>query len=264
MSKNSKWLAMMIVLAVIPLTGCGFMDKLEARKNVNYGVAAFTEMKYQNAAEYFEKAVELDPGLEDAWVYLGTSYYSQFVPGSVDPRSQQMANKAIETFKKIVDSAEDVSQANRNAMLSIASLYYQMKRYPEAKEWCDRILSIDPNNAEAYYRVAVMDYDYVSERTGLQGENVEFMTEEEQEEAKARIAEAITYVDNAISNRPNYFDAMEYKNLLLREKAKFEKDEKLRAEIIREADMVALESLELRLRAQAEDAKRPKKLGVSK
>ena len=70
MSKNSKWLAMIIVLAVIPLTGCGFMDKLEARKNVNYGVSAFSEMKYETAAEFFEKAVELDPELENAWLYL--------------------------------------------------------------------------------------------------------------------------------------------------------------------------------------------------
>ncbi|HSW40659.1 MAG TPA: hypothetical protein VLL97_14335 [Acidobacteriota bacterium] len=262
MRKNSRWLAMMIILAVMPLTGCGFMDRLEARRNVNSGVAAFTDMKYETAVGYFEKAVELDPELEEAWLYLGTAYSSQFVPGSADPRSEQMALKAIETFKKIVDSAPDLAQANRNAMLSIAGLYYQLKKFPESREWCEKIISVDPQNAEAYYRIAVMGYDFVSERTGLQGENVAFMGEEEKKEAVQKIDEALQFIEKAISSRPNYFDAMEYKNLLIREKAKFENDAALRAELIRQADMVALESLELRLKAQAEDAKRPKKIGT--
>jgi len=54
---------------------------------------------------------------------------------------------------------------------------------------------------------------------------------------------------------------MEYQNLLWREKAKFEKDAAAKAELIRQADLVSQKALALRLKAQEEAAKAPKKLG---
>ena len=111
-------------------------------------------------------------------------------------------------------------------MLSIASLYYQLKKYDESKEWCNKVLKIDPQNAEAYYRIAVIDFDDVLEKTGIQGENVEFMTPEEKAKALKRTStKGLTSLNKALEIRPTYFDAMEYQNLLWREKAKFEKDE---------------------------------------
>jgi hypothetical protein len=56
---------------------------------------------------------------------------------------------------------------------------------------------------------------------------------------------------------------MEYQNLLWREKAKFEKDEKAKAELIRQADLVSQKALALRLKAEEEAAKAPKKLGIA-
>jgi len=262
MRLNSKWLAVLLLLAVIPLSGCGFVSKLRARDNLNKGVKAFTEQKYDAAAQFFEKSIEQDPDFEVARMYLATSYTSQFVPGSTDPKSEEMAQKGIETFKKVVEGAKDPANPNRNAMLSIASLYYQLKKYPDSKDWCNKVLKIDPQNAEAYYRIAVIDFDDVFEKTGVQGENVEFMSPDEKAKAQANIEEGLTCINKALEIRPTYFDAMEYENLLWREKAKFEKDEKAKNELIRQADIVAQKALALRLKAQEEEAKKPKKLGT--
>jgi tetratricopeptide (TPR) repeat protein len=262
MRLNSKWLAVLLVLAVIPLSGCSFMRKLEARDKLNKGVKAFTEMKYDAAAQFFEKSLELDPDFETARMYLATAYTSQFIPGSSDPKSEEMAQKGIETFKQVVDNSKDpTSTTYINAMLSVASLYYQLKKYPESKEWCNKVLKVNPQNAEAYYRIAVIDYDDVFEKTGLQGENVEYMTPEEREQSLRDIEEGLTSLNKALEIRSDYFDAMEYQNLLWREKAKFEKDEAAKAQLIREADLVSQKALQLRLKAQEEAAKAPKKLG---
>jgi tetratricopeptide (TPR) repeat protein len=264
MRLNRKWLAVLLVLAVIPLSGCGFMQKLKARDNLNKGVKAFTEMKYDAAAQFFEKSIALDPELEDAQMYLATAYTSQFVPGSADPKSEEMAHKGIETFEKVVaNSKNPASENSMNAMLSIASLYYQLKNYKESKAWCNRVLKVNPQNADAYYRIAVIDFDDVFEKTGVQGENVEYMTPEEKTEALANVDEGLSCLNKALEIRPTYFDAMEYQNLLWREKAKFEKDEAAKAELIHEADMVAQKALALRLKAQEEEAKKPKKLGLT-
>ncbi len=262
MRLTSKWLAVLLLLGALPLSGCSFVQKLRARDNLNKGVQAFTDQKYDAAAQYFAKSVEQDPEFEVARMYLATAYTSQFIPGSTDPRSEEMAQKGIETFKQVVDSAPDPAHPNLNAMLSIASLYYQLKRYEESKDWCQRVLKVDPQNAEAYYRIAVICFDDSFEQTGIQGEMVEFMTPEEIQAALDNVEYGLECLDKAIEIRPNYFDAMEYQNLLWREKAKFEKDEAAKAELIRQADLVAQKSLALRLKAQEEDAKKAKKLGI--
>jgi tetratricopeptide (TPR) repeat protein len=259
---NSRWLAVLLLFTVMPLSGCSFVQKLRARDNLNKGVKAFTEQKYDAAAQFFEKTVQQDPDFEIARMYLATAYTSQFVPGSTDPKSEEMARKAIETFTDVVDRAKDPNNPNKDAMLSIASLYYQLKQYDKSKEWCNRVLKIDPQNAEAYYRIAVMDFDDSFEKTGVQGENVEFMSPEEKSEVQGYIDEGLTCLGKALEIRPNYFDAMEYQNLLWREKAKFEKDESAKAELIRQADLVSQKALALRLKAQEEEAKKPKKLGA--
>jgi tetratricopeptide (TPR) repeat protein len=258
MKVHAKWLAVLVIIAALPLSGCGFVTKLRARDSLNKGVKAFTEQKYDEAAKFFEEAIRLDPTFQVARMYLATTYTSQFVPGSPDPKSNEMAEKAIATFKDVIES--DKTSPNINAMLSIASLYYQLKRYDESKDWCRNIQKIDPQNAEALYRIAVINFDDSLKKTGLQGENVEFLNAEEKTHTIGDIDEGLQVLDKALQLRPDYFDAMEYQNLLWREKAKFEKEEKAKNELIRKADMVAQRALQLRLKAQEEEAKKPKKL----
>jgi TonB family protein len=223
----------------------------EARDNLNKGVKAFTEQKYDEAAQFIEKAVQLDPDFETARMYLAIVYASQFIPGSTDLKSKEMALKAIDTYKQIVDNAKDPAP-NKTAMLSIASLYYQLGKYPESREWCSKVLETDPQNAEAYYRIAVIDFDDSFERTGVQGELVELMTPDEIAQTLAVIDEGLQCLEKAIKIHPNYFDAIEYQNLLWREKAKLEKDEKAKAELIHEADRLAQKALDLKLKEQEE------------
>jgi tetratricopeptide (TPR) repeat protein len=225
---------------------------------LNKGVKAFTESEYAKAAEYFKEAVELDPQFEVARMYLATAYTQQFVPGSPDPHSTEMANNAIKTFQEVVDA--NPSKPNENAMISIASLYYQLKEYDKSKEWCGRIGQLYPNNPDAPYRVAVIDYDESVAKTGLQGEGIEFMSLEEKQHTLQDIDEGLKMLDRALQLRPDYFDAMEYQNLLWREKAKFEKDEAAKSKLLQQADLIAQKALQLRLESEAEAAKKPKKL----
>jgi tetratricopeptide (TPR) repeat protein len=259
-----QWLGWVLVAGLaLASSGCNFLTKLRSRDNLNKGVKAFTEQKYDKAAEFFEQSIKLDPEFDVARMYLATTYTSQFVPGSPDPKSLEMAEKAIGTFKDVV-ARSATKESKINAMLSIASLNYQLKKYDESKEWCRKIQEIDPNNAECLYRIAVIDFDESLKVTGLQGENVEFLKPEEKEKTLAAIDEGLKALEKALEIRKDYFDAMEYQNLLWREKAKFEKDDKAKNELVRQADLVAQKALVLRLKAQEEEAKKPKKLQTKK
>ena len=260
MRVNNKWLAVLLLLGVVSLSGCGLpvVKKLRARDYLNKGVRQFTNQKYDAAAQFFQKSLELDSSFEIARIYLATSYMSQFIPGMNDDRNNQIANQAINTFKEVVKNTEDIGEPNINSMLSIVSLYSLMKKFDDSKEWCDKVLKVDPDNAEAYYRVAVMEYDQIVDKTGLQGDKVKDMDDEEITDLQKKVEEGLKYIENALAHKPDYHEAMEYQNLLWREKAKLETDEKLKADLIREADLLAIKSLQIRRKAQEETAKRPK------
>ena len=52
-------------------SGC---EKLKARDNLNKGVNAFKNAKFADAVGHFKTAVELDPKLSSARLYLATAY----------------------------------------------------------------------------------------------------------------------------------------------------------------------------------------------
>ncbi len=258
MLRKKAYVALILLTVSVSVTGCGFVQKLRARDALNKGVKAFTEQKFTEAAEFFKESLELDSEFSVARVYLAATYTSQFVPGSPDPSNKEMANRAIQIFEQVIEAEKP--DTNVDAMVSIASLYYQLQDYDRSKDWCRQIEQVDPQNAEALYRIAVIDFDQSLRATGLQGENVEFLTDEEKQQNLGLIDEGLEALGTALEIRPEYFDALDYQNLLWREKAKFQEEEEVKNELIRQADMVAQKALILRLKAQEEEAKKPKKI----
>jgi tetratricopeptide (TPR) repeat protein len=267
MRVNGKWIAALLLLAVIPLSGCSFINQLQARDNLNKGVKAFTDQKYSDAVTYFKKSIELDSSMEEPHMYLATAYMLQFVPGSMDPNNENNAHKAIDTFKGVVERSEAAGTPNINAMLAIANLTYQLKDIDQTRFWCQKILKINTvteedkdKQAEAHYRIAVMLFDTVHEKTGILGELVPDMTDEEKEQISAYIQEGLENLQAAIEMHPNYYDAMMYENLLWREQEKMVEDEDAKKELTQKADRAYAQAVRLKLEAEAKEASEHKTL----
>jgi len=273
MRVNSRWLAALLLSAVLPLSGCGFINKLQSRDKLNKGVKAFTDQKYDAAAQFFQQAIKLDPDFpEDVpRMYLATAYMLQFVPGSMDPKSEEMGQKAIETFSEVVDRSEAKGKPNIGAMLAIASLTYQMNKTDLTKEWCNRVLRIEAQTpeekeqqAEAHYRIAVIDFDTVNSETGTLGENIEFLEQEDKDKLEGLIEEGLGHLESAIELVPDYFDAMSYQNLLWREQAKLEENEEEKLKLMKQADLAYNKYIQLKLKAEQEEASQYKELDLGR
>src|SRR5271169_231246 len=76
-------------------SGC---NKLKARDNLNKGVNSFRSGQYTAAADNFKTAIDLDPDLPSARLYLATAYMTQFVPGSEAPENKRNADSALKEF----------------------------------------------------------------------------------------------------------------------------------------------------------------------
>ncbi len=269
MRVNGRWLAALLLLAVLPLSGCGFSTKLQSRDRLNKGVKAFSDQKYADAVMYFNKSIELDPTIEEAHMYLATAYMMQYIPGSIDPKNEDNAQKAIQTFTDVVRRSEEKGKPNINAMLAIANLNYQLKDIDQTRDWCTRVLELEAvteeekiQKAEAHYRIAVLLYDNVHERTGILGEKVQTLEQADKDQIMAYIDEGLGHLEASIGIRPDYFDAMMYQNLLWREKEKMVDDSEAKLDLIRKADIAYSKAVKLKLEAEAEEASKHKKLNL--
>lgn len=236
-------LRIVAVLVVVALCAAGgvvvwiYLDFLMARKALNTGVSAFTAGDYVRAGEHFEEAYQLDPELAAARVYLAYSTMMQYQPGAEYPENIAIAEKALKGF---MDVLED-DPANATALQSIASLYFQMKRMNESKEWHHKVLEAQPDYKESYYTIGVICWTQSYEprlelraELGMQQEDpgpigVAKRLNRNQREGLAEVAgevvplieEGLEALEKALEIDPDYDDAMAYVNLLYRERADF-------------------------------------------
>jgi tetratricopeptide (TPR) repeat protein len=216
------------ILCVLAATGC---DKLRARDQINKGVASFKNAQYERATEHFKEAVTLDPSLQNARLYLAAAYTAQYIPGVESPDNMQVANNAIEQYKTVLGK----DPSNANSVKSLAGLYFNMKKFDEAKEYNHKAIQLDPNDPEAYYSIGVIDwteaYQPRMEERSKQGLRPDEPLKDKKLCAKLRdeqgaiIQDGLDSLNKAIQLRQDYDDAMAYMNLLYREKADRECDD---------------------------------------
>jgi tetratricopeptide (TPR) repeat protein len=249
MNKNlrSFWLAV-VALALLSSLGC---SKLRARDQLNKGVEAYKNTHYEAAINHFQEAIELDPSLLNARMYLATAFAQQYIPGVDSPDNLHTADQAIEQYQHVLD-ANPARDQRVNSAKGIAYLYLNMKKFDDAKKFYRMASDADPNDPEPYYSVGVIDWTAsyqprmeVRAKLGLKPE--EHLNPKDKEQLKAcaelktknmpAIQEGLDSLNKAIAIRPDYDDAMAYMNLMYREKADVECDDLPgRAEDLKSAD----------------------------
>ncbi len=223
--------ALVAALALLA-SGCSY---LKARDDLNKGVNSFKAAQYTAAADSFKEAIELDPNLPSARLYLATAYMTQYVPGSEAPENKRNADSALKEFQTALNS--NLDDKNRLiAMQSLAVLHYNMKNYPAAVEWNKKVIAADPKNKEAYYTLGVIAWSgFVPswrEAIATQGLKPEDPgplkpPKKKEEDLKAELkakywqslTDGIEDEKKALQIDPDYENAMTYVNLLVRYRA---------------------------------------------
>lgn len=202
-------------------------QKLKSRDQLNQGVHAFQNAQYPEAVEHFKTAVELDPAFPTARLYLATAYFQQYIPGAESPENTQMAKAAYDQFMKVLDQ----DSKNTVAMASVASLYLYQRKWDDAQQWYEKLVAVDPKNADAYYSLGFIAWSkwypaYGMARLDLgmkQDDPGPFKDKKVKDQLKAQwmptIDAGLAALDKTLQINPEYEDAMSYENLLIRERA---------------------------------------------
>ncbi len=235
MNKTGRVLsAIAVLLALLSAVGC---DRLRARDQLNKGVNSYKNARYEEAIEHFKNAVALDPKLVNAQLYLATAYAQQYIPGADAPDNNRYAEQAIEEFKKVLASNPPKEQ-KIHSLKGIASLYYNMKKMDQARDYYQQIAQLDPNDPETYYSLGVIDWiesyqPRMDERAKLglkptddpKGKDCTELLKVIKDKNEPKVQDGIQNLQKALQLRPDYDDAMAYLNLMYREQADLQCDD---------------------------------------
>jgi tetratricopeptide (TPR) repeat protein len=217
-----------LLLILASTVGC---TKLKARDQLVKGVQAFKAGQYEEATNYFQQAVALNPADPTSRLYLATAYSYQVVPNLETADNLALAHKALDGFNAVLAQNPN----DLDALRQVASIDRNIKKYDEAKADEMKIISLEPRDAEANYTLGVIDWTeaYKNATDLLASVGMQDDGEGNAKLAKPACAKLVTtngdlvndalkYLQEAVNINPNYDDAMQYLNLSYRRKADLE------------------------------------------
>jgi tetratricopeptide (TPR) repeat protein len=232
MKSSWQWIVLPLLFLSTIFTAMAQTSKAE----LDLGVAAYKDARYEEAIRHFQKAVDLDSGNINARMYLATASLSQYIPGVDTQENKLMAEQAVDQYKQVLDSDAPRDQ-KINCAKGIAYVYLNLKKLDESRKYYQMASDYDPDDPQPYYSLGVLDWTEcyqarMSERAKLglkPGENLNPQNTDQKracDELKdknwSRILHGIEMLKKAINLRPAYDDAMAYMNLMYREKADVE------------------------------------------
>src|SRR5262249_47320660 len=128
-----------------------------SQAELQLGVSAYKESRYEEAVQHFAKAADLDPSNVNAQMYLATALVSQYIPGIESAQNKSVADRAIAAYQKVLEMDANTGQ-RVNSCKGIAYIYLNMKQWDDAAKYYQMASDLDPNDPEPYYSIAVIDW----------------------------------------------------------------------------------------------------------
>jgi TonB family protein len=163
-------------------------------------------------------------------------------PGAPTSRLAYIEIAKLQEARGATSEAEATLQSARAAFPSdsmvldmLGSFYNRAGDFDRAVSIIEDLAAMDPSNPQGQHRVAV------------------FYQEKVQKDQSLTPTDRLTYIqkgidatDRALALKPDYVDAMIYKSILLRHRARVEDDPTRRTQVVAEADTLRDQAMELR------------------
>jgi tetratricopeptide (TPR) repeat protein len=273
-SKNKNSVALFAVAFVAVGFGASGCAKLKARDELNKGVAAYRDGKYDQAIEFFKDAKDNDPTLTNARLYLATAYATQYIPGAPSDENVRMGEAAVKEFQDVLTAdANNISAIDGigSILFNMAGTPYTPARFLESKTYHQKHIALRPEDPEPYYWIGVIDWT-LSYRANLVARGSwrlahagKALKDDDPMPPDVRdtyikengqmIDEGIDSLKKALELRPDYDDAMAYLNLLLRRKADEAATPDERASLLKQADDYVEKAKEIKQKKMETPAK---------
>jgi tetratricopeptide (TPR) repeat protein len=206
-------------------------DKKLGKLSLEYLVAAYGADKLNDPAKaepVVQRMIQLEPGEPTNYFALAKIYEDA---------------GAYDEAEKMLVQAKAAKPGDPAVYMTLAGYYNRQGHFDKTIEALEERAEKEPNNPEAFYTIATYYWDEAYRDFKLK-----------EAEKKAFVQKGIEAIDHALQIKPDYMEALVYKNLLLRLQANLEKDPAKQGALIKEAD---------KLRDRAQELRKQKAAGVS-
>jgi len=156
---------LLVFVFVTAFTGCEKLNVSKLRANYHFNKANhfFKDGKFRRAMQEYENTLNYNSNLIQAYRFLGESYKSLYKIGVDTPENNDVAAKALDSFKK----AYDAEPTNKEIIFSLGDMYDKLKDFENAEKLYLRILELEPGNMGNYYVLAEFYKRYAFEKAEL-------------------------------------------------------------------------------------------------
>jgi len=160
MKLSQARLGLLALVALVATTsGCGYINSLRAKNELNKVAQNYKEKKFAEAEKHAKRALELDPENENAPVFIARTIHAQYRKGVDTPENIAKANEAIEAYKQI--AAKDPN--NDEAFTAVTVLLGSLGKPDEQTAWvqqrADNGAVSPPKRADALAFLASKDWE---------------------------------------------------------------------------------------------------------
>jgi tetratricopeptide (TPR) repeat protein len=206
-------------------------DKKLGTLSLQYLVAAYGPDKLADPAKaepVVQKMIQLEPGEPSNYFALAKIYEDA---------------GAYDEAEKVLQQAKAARPTDPAVYMTLAGYYNRQGHFDKTIEALEERAAKEPNNPEAFYTIATYYWDEAYRDFKLK-----------EAEKRAFVGKGVEAVDHALQIKPDYMEALVYKNLLLRLQANLEKDPAKQQQLIKDAD---------KLRDKAQELRKQKAAGIS-
>jgi tetratricopeptide (TPR) repeat protein len=206
-------------------------DRKLGKLSLEYLVAAYGPDKLNDPAKaepVVQKMIQMEPGEPQNYFSLAKIYEDAGV---------------YDEAEKILLQAKQAKPNDPAVYMQLAGYYNRQGQFEKTIEALEERASKEPTNPEAFYTISTYYWDKAYRDFKLR-----------ENEKMAYVQKGIEAVDHSLQIKPDYMEALVYKNLLLRLQANMEKDPSKQQALIKQADM---------LRDKAQELRKQKAAGIS-
>jgi tetratricopeptide (TPR) repeat protein len=206
-------------------------DKKLAKLSLEYLVSAYGADKMNDPAKaepVLQKMIQQDPSDPANYFQLAKLYEDA---------------GAYDEAERVLQQAKQVKPGDPAVYMQLAGYYNRQGQFDKTIEALEERASKEPNNPEAFYTISTYYWDKAYR---------DFKLNENQK--RDFVQKGIEAVDHSLQIKPDYMEALVYKNLLLRLQANLEKDPSKQQALLKQADQ---------LRDKANELRKQKAAGVS-
>lgn len=134
----------------------------EARDEVEMGLKAHRQSHFDEAKQHFERALAIDKDYCWARLYVAEAFANEYVPHVASADNLAKATQALEHYQTAMQCDPALSGA---ALIGMAYLNVLMEKPAEARDLYRQLLKIEGEYRDAYYKIAICDYEEASANT---------------------------------------------------------------------------------------------------